>query len=97
MGARIRTDIDVERVWQLYQVKGTSMNDIAFSLQTKPEEIRAALAVHARRERKKAIQQAIESRQVNAERKLFELTLPELAQDENAWKVWLARSTLKTR
>lgn len=97
MGVRISTDIDVERVWQLYQVKGTSMNDIAFSLNTTPQEIRSALAVHARRERKKAIQQAIQARELNAERKLFALTLPELAEDPNAWKAWIARSTLKTR
>lgn len=97
MGSLKKTDIDVQRVWQLYQVKGTSINDIAFSLQTTATDIRAALAMHARNERIATRQEIIDTRGDRAERKLFELMMPDWIADDSAWKGWLARSKLKPR
>jgi hypothetical protein len=97
MGARKTTGLDPQRVWQLYQVKGTMVKDIAFSLNTTQEDVRAALSIHAASVRKIAIKEAISSMAERNERILFELTLPDLSADDSAWKSWLARSALKPR
>lgn len=97
MGSRKITSLDPQRVWQLYQVKGTMIKDIAFSLNTTKEDVRAALSIHAGNVRKIAIKEAISSMAERNERILFEMTVPDLADDDGAWKAWLARSKLKYR
>lgn len=96
MTHRINTDIDVQRAWELFQMKGATVKDVAFSMSTTVIEVRAALAQHAAWERNISIKEIRAQRVIVAERNLFNRTLPHLKDDEGtAWEAWVARSKLK--
>lgn len=98
MTHKSNTDIDVQRAWELFQMKGATVKDVAFTMNTTVADVRAALTQHAQWERTIAIKEIKAQRVIAAERCMFNNAFPYLKNTEGpAWDAWVARSKLKTK
>lgn len=96
MAIKLETNLDLERVWELYQLKGMTVKIIAKTMNVDPVEIKAALTLRARGVRKMDRAEAAREHVVKNERLMFNKAFPNHKDNEDElWQGWLARSKLK--
>ena len=99
MTNKTTTTLDVERVWELYQLKGMTIKVVAKTLGTDEQNVKAALTTRARRLRDESKKEVAKAMIVRSEMEIFDKRFPDLngAERAVAKEAWLARSEIKSR